>query len=311
MSAESGKLLAGLDVGGTKSRLRIETMHGEEVLDRTYTNTGWATMTDEARAHSLHALLEQEVPDHASVAVLVAGVHGNDSQQQHDLLVAPLLDRFTQVEMLNDSHLVVMAHGLGSGVGVVAGTGSSATAILSGGGAITVGGWGWVLGDEGGAVGLVRDAARLILDAHDRQESDVLSDLLMDALGVDHPHALSLHLGAAEPRLWAQAAPVVFKALRAGSPRAARVVSAHAEALAIMVEQLRDRGGDVSVVVCSGGVFQNQAVLFDAFAAAVERRLGATSTVAMLQCAPVQGAINRARTLVGAVSRTLTEGALS
>jgi len=311
MSMDSGKWLVGLDVGGTKTHLRVETLEGAEVLDRAYTNTGWAMMSDKARAQSLSVLLEQELPDHARVLALVAGVHGNDSQQQHDLLIAPLLERFARVEMLNDSHLVVLAHGLASGVGVVAGTGSSATAILSGGGAITVGGWGWVLGDEGGAVGLVRDAARLVMEAYDRQEEDLLSDLLIEALGVDPPHALSLHLGTVEPRLWAQAAPVVFEALRGGSPRAAQLLSAHAEAMALMIEQLRDRGGDVSAVVCSGSVFQHQSALFDAFSAAVTRRLGAASTVAMLQCAPVVGAINRAFMLAGAVSRARAEGALS
>jgi len=305
----SGRVLVGIDAGGTKTHIRVETMAGAVLVDRVHGNTGWAAMTDEARADALEHLLHAELGEMPAPAALVAGVHGNDSPEQHDILIAPLRRRYPLVEMLNDSHLLVLAHGLNSGTGLVAGTGSSATATLADGGAVTVGGWGWVLGDEGGAVGLVRDAARQVLDAYDRAETDCLAPMLMRALGVTHPHALSYHLASVEPRLWARAASVVFDAAASGSARAHRVILDHAEAMATLVEQLRQRGGDVSTVVCAGGVLRNQPVLFDAFSAAVARRLGGGTAVAMLANPPVSGAINRARQLAGSVFSAQAQGA--
>ncbi|WP_323013427.1 N-acetylglucosamine kinase [Devosia sp.] len=305
----SGRVLVGIDAGGTKTHIRIETTAGVVLGDRVHGNTGWAAMTDAARAEALAQLLRDELSGMPVPAAIVAGVHGNDSPEQHDTLIAPLRRHYPLVEMLNDSHLLVLAHGLSSGTGLVAGTGSSATAILADGGAVTVGGWGWVLGDEGGAVGLVRDAARQVLDAYDSAEQDCLAPALMQALGVTHPHAWSYHLASVEPRLWAQAARVVFEAAASGSVRARRIILDQAEAMARLIEQLRQRGGDVSTVVCAGGVLRNQPALFDAFSSAVAQRLGDGTTVAMLANPPVSGAINRARQLAGSAFPAKAQGA--
>jgi len=50
-------------------------------------------------------------------------------------------------------------------------------------------------------------------------------------------------------------------------------------------------------------------VLFDAFSAAVARRLGGGTAVAMLANPPVSGAINRARQLAGSVFSAQAQGA--
>ena len=56
---------------------------------------------------------------------------------------------------------------------------------------VQVGGWGAVLGDEGGAAGLVREAARAVWAAHDRGEAP---DALAEAPPADAPGGPMLDL---------------------------------------------------------------------------------------------------------------------
>jgi len=291
-------LVVGADVGGSKAHVRIESITDRAVVvEQVLTNTGWAGRTDGARAELLARMIAQVADGAGRIAAVVAGVHGSDSAEQQAILSAPLEKLYPRVSVLNDSNLLVPAQGLRSGTGVAAGTGSSATSIGRDGRILTVGGWGWILGDEGGGVGLMRDAARQVLDAFDREEEDPLCDLLLEALSVTHPHGLSHHLATTDPRLWAAAAPVVFAALAAGSHRARIVIEAHAEAMAGMVELLARRGGDVDTVVAGGGVLVNQPKLFEAFAKAVRRRLARPVSIVLLNEPPVVGAVNLAHEL--------------
>lgn len=298
MSPQNRDILVGIDVGGSKTHIRVECADGNgRLVDHVHSSTGWAGLTDRERADALATLVEETVANRGRAVGVVAGVHGNDSPEQEVVLRQPLASRYPIVQVLNDSHLLILAFGKDSGTGVIAGTGSSATATMKGHSAITVGGWGWVLGDEGGAVGLVRDAARQVLDAYDRIEDDPLTTLLLTALDVDHPHALQHMLSTTEPRLWAKAAIEVFNAERAGSERARRVIHTHARAMAEMVRLLQARGGDTDTVVCAGGVIANQAVLFAAFETQLRALLGSSIEIALLRDPPVTGAINLARSL--------------
>ena len=101
----------------------------------------------------------------------MVGAHGCDTAAQCDLFqghLHPLLKG--AVEVVNDAELLVPAAGYGVGVGVVAGTGSIAVARRPDRTMLVAGGWGWILGDEGSAPGLVREAARAVRAAIDAGE---------------------------------------------------------------------------------------------------------------------------------------------
>ncbi|HWJ75440.1 MAG TPA: BadF/BadG/BcrA/BcrD ATPase family protein [Kaistia sp.] len=288
-----------MDIGGSKSHVRIEDLAtGAMISDVVRSNTGWAALTDLDRAAVLGALLHDILRDKSGIAAIVAGVHGSDSPQQAAILRSALAPFAPIASVINDSSLLVPAYGLSSGTGVTAGTGSSATASEASGHALTVGGWGWVLGDEGGAVGIVRDAAKQVLSAYDNDESDLLSARLLAALGVEHPHGLGRKLATTDPRLWARIAHLVFDASADGSPRAREVIESHGQALAAMVALLARRGGDIRTVVCGGGLMTRQPALFDAFAGAMKARFGHQSNVVLLTGPPVAGAIHLARQVV-------------
>ncbi|WP_343315832.1 BadF/BadG/BcrA/BcrD ATPase family protein [Brucella sp. BE17] len=310
MARNANQILVGIDAGGSKTHIKVASAHDGTVLgDKILESTGWTNLDDAQRADALLSMVETVATPLGDVAVVVAGVHGNDSPEQEAVLRAPLAARFPLVRVLNDSHLLILAYGKQSGTGVIAGTGSSVTAT-SDEGVITVGGWGWILGDEGGATGIVRDAAKQVLEAYDRGEQDTFSTCFLSHFDLEHPHGLAQIFATIEPRIWATAASLVFDAAQAGSSRAQAVIDRHGRALAEQVALLQQRNGDVDIVVCAGGVIVSQPSLFDAFTREVRRLVGETTKTALLHEPPVIGALNCARQLYATSQKGIIESEL-
>lgn len=209
--------------------------------------------------------------------------------------------------VVNDGALLVPAAGLDAGIGIVAGTGSIAVGTSVSGEILLAGGWGWVLGDEGGAAAIVREATRAALTAHDEGlADDGLLAALLEAFGVA---ALRAGGGAVErlTRLvndeptvenWAPRAPAVFAAAEAGSGRAMAVIEAAAAELAALVRRLRARGAAGTAVVAGGSVVTRQPLLARALEAQL-RLVDAEIELRVLAEEPVAGAVVLARRLLG------------
>jgi N-acetylglucosamine kinase-like BadF-type ATPase len=201
---------------------------------------------------------------------------------------------------MGDAELLVPAAGLQTGVGLVAGTGSVAVGRLRDGTSVQVGGWGAMLGDEGGAAGLVREAVRAVWAAHDRgEEPDALAKGLLTAFAVDEVPALGAALERATDvsAQWGRHAPAVFAAAEAGSPLARTVIADGGRSLAALVARLAARGVAVDDVVIAGSTVLAQPALYDAFVTSLAASVpGARPRP--LDGAPVDGAVAMARSLV-------------
>ncbi|TPJ64822.1 BadF/BadG/BcrA/BcrD ATPase family protein [Mesorhizobium sp. B2-7-1] len=296
-------LLAGVDIGGTKTR--IMGRRGNIVLfDKTIVTDEWRIRQMEADAAKLAAIV-MDLCDGAAPAAMAVGAHGCDTDEQcrrfQALLSAALK---TSVQVVNDAELMVPAAGYDDGIGVVAGTGSIAVARTVEGKMLAAGGWGWILGDEGSAAALVREAAKAIRRALDRgQEGDPLIAMLMREIGTDDQTKLGILLnetrGAAA---WGRYANAVFDAANAGSPLASRVIKEGGEGLAALVPLLIERGANASLVVAGGGVIAEQPTLMEAFVVAMAL-VSPASRVVLLREPPVIGAVALAGRLVAGQSR--------
>lgn len=290
------RVVAGIDVGGTKAHVLVEDADTGTVLrDVVLSSEDWTRLSTERRGQALAELARSQVVRVGDVAGLAAGVHGSDSPEQHAVFESALRQVCPGAIVTSDAELVVPAAGYDGGVGVIAGTGSSATSRRKDGSVVTVGGWGWLLGDDGGATGLVRDAARSVLFAYDSGQTDLMNDLLLNAFDIDHPALLGGYLAEHEPRRWAQAAHAVFTAALRGSPAASSVIARHVGALAELVATIARRGGRIDRVVAGGGVLRNQLGYFASFAEEVRRLLPDVQDVVRLDRAPVHGALRLAR----------------
>ncbi|CDX45822.1 ATPase BadF/BadG/BcrA/BcrD type [Mesorhizobium sp. ORS 3359] len=296
-------LLVGVDIGGTKTR--IMGRRGDTVLfDKTVITDEWRIRQMEADAAKLSAIVMDLCGGLAPVAVAV-GAHGCDTDEHCRRFQALLSANLkTSVRVVNDAELMVPAAGYDEGIGVVAGTGSIAVARTAEGKMLAAGGWGWILGDEGSAAALVREAAKAIRRALDRgQEGDPLIAMLMREIGTDDQTKLGILLnetrGAAA---WGRYANAVFDAANAGSPLASRVIEEGGEGLAALVQLLVERGADASLVVAGGGVIAEQPMLMEAFVRAMAS-VSPASRVVLLREPPVIGAVALAGRLIAGKQR--------
>jgi N-acetylglucosamine kinase-like BadF-type ATPase len=157
---------------------------------------------------------------------------------------------------------------------------------------LAAGGWGWILGDEGSAPALVRDAAKAIRGAIDAGDgADPLTDALMAELGTDDPTMLGRLLNDTRSAvIWGRYANAVFAAADAGSRLAQGVIIEGGAALAALVGVIVKRGADAASVVAGGGVIVEQPRLMAAFAAAM-KKVSPNSAVVLLREPPVMGAL--------------------
>ncbi|WP_245463346.1 MULTISPECIES: BadF/BadG/BcrA/BcrD ATPase family protein [unclassified Mesorhizobium] len=288
----------GVDIGGTKTR--ILGRRGDTVLfDKTVITDEWRIRQMEADALKLSDIVLDLCGGSAPAAVAV-GAHGCDTEEQCGRFQALLSANLkTSVQVVNDAELMVPAAGYDDGIGVVAGTGSIAVARTAEGKMLAAGGWGWILGDEGSAAALVREAVKAIRRALDRgQEGDPLIAMLMREIGTDDQTKLGILLnetrGAAA---WGRYANAVFDAANAGSPLASRVIEEGGEGLAALVQLLIERGADASLVVAGGGVIAEQPMLMEAFVKAMAS-VSPASRVVLLREPPVIGAVALAGRLI-------------
>ncbi|MER7922433.1 BadF/BadG/BcrA/BcrD ATPase family protein [Streptomyces sp. NPDC096057] len=297
---DSTPLVVGIDVGGTKTHLRA-CAGTNVVADHIRASSGWRPHDPAAAADWLTALVHDALPAHARPSAVAVGGHACETPRQCAGIRAALEDRLSApVLVVGDAELLVPATGLDKGVGLVAGTGSVAVGLLADGGRLQVGGWGAVLGDEGGAAGLVREAARAAWAAHDRGEApDQLALGLVEAFGVAEVPALGAALESASDVSadWGRHARVVFTAADAGSLLAREVIAEAGRSLAALVVRLAERGVPVDDVVVSGGTVLAQPRLYDALTTALAERLpGARPRP--IQVPPVEGAVALARSIL-------------
>lgn len=140
-----------------------------------------------------------------------AGAEVPAARRRLESLLARLLPD-CQVAVVHDAHLVLAAAGLQSGVALIAGTGSVAYGRGPDGREVQRGGWGWMIGDEGGGAWITREAVRMLMMRVDAGDAlGALGDALLAACDAKDPRELIAKLHAkGEPMGWAALAPVVF-----------------------------------------------------------------------------------------------------
>ncbi|TIU70933.1 MAG: sugar kinase, partial [Mesorhizobium sp.] len=287
-----GSISIGVDIGGTKTHLRscLEQGMGRDLVVRT---SEWRCGAYDHDIPGLIALISG-FADGATPNGIAIGSHGCDDEAECAILQKPLSNHFAcPLRVVNDAELFPLAMGLSSGIGVVAGTGSIAVARDQKGRMHVAGGWGWAIGDEGSAPGLVREAGRAVRRHIDLggARSEPLVEALCEAFGLNSPTnigtAIAKEGGASA---LGRHAPVIFYAANEGSSLAKRVIDEGAAALTQLVHHLKLAGVSDKDVVVGGGVILAQPLLANAFSHQISDRFGATVAVTFLDKPPVLGA---------------------
>jgi glucosamine kinase len=284
--------VVGIDIGGTKTHLAIgypEAVHDE----RTVPTSSWRTRSPQQDAAALAHQVRDCFGEQALSLPLAVGAHGCDSTAQCRAMEQELAAHLSgPVRVVNDAELMPWSMGVSAGIGVVSGTGAIAVARDPAGNLVTSGGWGWLLGDEGGASGIVREATRAVLAELDADRPrDPLVVRLLASLGAGDGAELAMALTLSNSAdSWGSHAGEVFAAADEGSPVALRVIDEAAVHLASLVQRLLERGIAADQVVAGGAVIQAQPRLRTRFVDLLAERLPEV-TVSILDRPPVMGAL--------------------
>jgi glucosamine kinase len=291
-------IITGVDIGGTKTQIRV--IEGSVILaDQIIATDEWRVRDAKSDAKTLAEIVRRACQGRAPQALAV-GAHGCDTDDQCLAVQAHLSAEIASLVMVvNDSELMVPAAGFIEGIGVVAGTGSIAVARTPDGRMLTAGGWGWILGDEGSAPALVREAARAVRGELDRgRADDPLVRSLMQSVGAEDPTMLGRLLDATRGSVvWGRYAASVFSAAGMGSQLAQHVIREGGSGLANLVGILIGRGANAARVVAGGGVIAEQPLLMQAFKEAM-KQVSPHSDVLLLRAPPVAGAVALAQRLL-------------
>jgi N-acetylglucosamine kinase-like BadF-type ATPase len=293
-------LLAALDIGGTKTHLVIEAAEGGRLVDIVEPSADWEAEPAAEAAAWIAARIARHRPADGRIVALALGAQGVNRAATAAALQAALAGQGLPATVVNDAALIVPAAGLAEGIGIIAGTGAIGVGADADGTFLTAGGWGSVIGDEGSAAGLVREAARAALRGHDQgRPDDGLLGGLLAAFGVADAERLARRVND-DPAVenWAPHASAVFTTADAGSALARTVIADGARHLVDLVAQLHGRGAAGSAVVVAGSVIVNQPRLLDAFRTGLADRLPGFA-LHVLRAPPVEGAVLLARRRLG------------
>lgn len=281
-----------MDIGGTSSRGRLSE-NGRVIADFEGPGANVATLDPELVKQRLTFLLaELGSAQPAVCCVGAAGAEVTSARARLERLIQALLPA-TQVIVVHDSRLVLAAAELESGIALIAGTGSVAYGRTETGLEVRRGGWGWMLGDEGSAAWITREAAREVMRRADNAEAlGPLAEALFEACSVTSALELTAKFHAMrEPSQWAALAGAVFACVDTDSGAGSVVRRASTE-LAGLVRAVGACLHLEGPVVLAGGLLLNEPAL----EAAVRKELGVPCE--RLDEPPVHGAVRLAEELL-------------
>lgn len=283
-------VIVGIDIGGSKTRA-VAVAEGKVIGDALGGSANLQSVTEEqAKTVFAEIFSTFDGDDVTRVSAGSAGVDTAEGAQALVRLLRPYAPR-AEITAVHDTQLVLAAGGLSAGIAVISGTGSVAWGKRADGATARVGGWGYLLGDDGSGYGVSRSAVRHALSLSDRGDPpDALSLKFIAGCGVTEPAQLLDHFYAhSERRYWATMARLVFDLAATGDEAAQVITRQTAIDLAALIEGVCLRLGPGLPVVLGGGLLANQPGLV---ADIIEHtRTTGVSDIAVLQREPVFGAL--------------------
>lgn len=304
-------LVVGVDGGGTKTRAILANDRGEQLAEAVGTGST-IRAHDVERSADVIAGVVRDVFDVADMAgqrprVLCVGVAGAGRESERQALHESLTARSLADDIIVQTDLAVAiedAFGDGPGVLLIAGTGSSAFGRGPAGATARCGGWGPVIGDEGGGAWIGRRALSVVSAAADGREPETaLTGAILTAAEVSEASELIRWASDATAAKLATLAPVVITVADSGDLRANSILSMAVEELALHVRALArklftDERASVPVAFTGGLLSRGSS-----YRKRLEHRLRTAVPGAQVQA----GDVDPARGAVRGALRQLTE----
>ncbi len=246
------RYVIGVDGGGMGTRARLESSDGEPLAAAAAGPSALGQGVAQSWANVRQAIVEafREAglpPTSSSESAIGLGLSGANVALRRDTFLLAARG-FAHIALDTDAYTALLgAHAGMPGAIVAAGTGSVGEALRRNGERVSVGGWGFPVGDEGSGAWLGLRAMRRAHHALDGcAPADPLVRAVWDVAGSTRD-ALLAWCERAGQHAYAQLAPLVFDA-ESSDPWAASLLDAGARSLEAMATAL-DPEGDLPLVV--------------------------------------------------------------
>jgi N-acetylglucosamine kinase-like BadF-type ATPase len=294
----------GIDAGGTKTVCLLADAQGRVLAEARGGGANLQASGELEVEKVLHSVMDAALGERdVRPEVICLGIAGVDRPADGDA-VRGIMRRIgfkTRVIVVNDA-LVALVAGAGDrpGVVVIAGTGSIAYGKNAAGYAARSGGWGYLLGDEGGGFWIGRAALSAVVRQFDgRGPTTLLTELVLNHMRLGNPteliHAI-YESGGLQRHAVAGIAGTVHHASVAGDAVAneilARAATELTAAAASVINRLAIRG-EVFPTLLAGGIFH----AIPSLATDVTARLcevAPRTNAALLEVEPAVGAVHLA-----------------
>ena len=280
----SAPLFLGIDGGG--STLRVALVDEELVALCTLTESSANPNLighDAAQAlirRSIRDLLGQTNLQPTDIRAAAIGVAGAASTHSRDWLLQTLEPDLPASLLVASSDLEIALVGALAqpcGILLLAGTGSAVYGISPAGGRLQIGGWGYLLGDDGSSYWIGRQLLRHLISIHDSGssvESDALSSHCLNELGLKQPRELIAWLYRTEETPAARIASLARVAIDAASEGDTAAIQILEQAATLLVAQAavlqRRLAYDDAPIAFAGGLLDND----NTFSDLVSKELG-------------------------------------
>jgi N-acetylglucosamine kinase-like BadF-type ATPase len=255
----------GIDAGGTKTVCLLADETGRVAAEARGGGANLQASGELQVEKVLHRVMEDAIGDRdIRPSAVCLGIAGVDRADDADAVrgIMRRLGFKTRTLVVNDA-LIALVAGAGDnpGVVVIAGTGSIAYGRDAAGRAARAGGWGYLLGDEGGGFWIGRSALAAVVGQYDGGgPATQLTHLVLEHLKLGSPAELipAVYDIGLQRRAIAAIASLVHDACAAGDAVAADILSRAATELSAAATSVITRlemRGDVFPTILSGGIF--------------------------------------------------------
>lgn len=302
----------GIDAGGTKTVCLLANAEGHILAESRGGGANLQAAGELEVEKVLHGVMEDAIGDRdVRPDAVCLGIAGVDRPADADA-VRSIMRRLgfkSRTLIVNDA-LVALVAGVRDepGVVLIAGTGSIAYGRDAAGRAARSGGWGYLLGDEGGGFWIGRSALAAVVRQFDgRGPATLLTDLVLAEMRLASPTELihAIYDKGLQRRAIAGIAAVVQRAADARDAVASEILTrAGAELAAAAASVIGRLGmrGDVFGTVLAGGIFH----AIPALVADVQTRLSEVAPRSETQLLDVEPAVGAVRLALAAAQDRVT-----
>jgi N-acetylglucosamine kinase-like BadF-type ATPase len=269
-----------VDGGGTKTRGWLIENESSRVLRDVVVGPSNINSIGEEGVRSVLSELLQKLPDHSPTAAVfgLAGLGRPAEAEKAEAIIEKLLPK-TQAIVTTDARLAYAGAFAKSkhGILLIAGTGTIALyQNPTGREFFRAGGWGSLLGDEGGGIWLGREALRHCLFEWEHNELSAFHEQVLEIIGAETSEGIltQVYQEGFSPAMWSSLAPLVFTYAKE-DPRIMKILrraAVHLVGLAErLIENLPQSASSLRLVII-GGLWEQQAILKPLFEDEIEVR---------------------------------------